>query len=71
MLTLTPAAAEQIRRATEASEAQALALRVAALRDADGNPINPAHPWNEKSRAANGPEPTGSPRSNANRGNEP
>jgi len=39
--------------------------------DAEGNPINPAHPWNEKSRATDGPEPTGSPRSIANRENEP
>ena len=33
--------------------------------DADGNPINPAHPWNEKSRATDGPEPTCSPSFNA------
>lgn len=39
--------------------------------DADGNPINPAHPWNEKSRATDGPEPTSSPHAIANRGNEP
>ena len=33
--------------------------------DAEGNPINPAHPWNEKSRATDSPEPTGSPSFNA------
>ena len=33
--------------------------------DAEGNPINPAHPWNEKSRATDSPEPTRSPRFNA------
>ena len=33
--------------------------------DESGNPINPAHPWNEKSRATDGPEPTGSPSFNA------
>ena len=39
--------------------------------DAEGNPINPAHPWNEKSRATDSPEPTCSPHAIANRGNEP
>ena len=33
--------------------------------DESGNPINPAHPWNEKSRATDSPEPTGSPSFNA------
>lgn len=33
--------------------------------DEHGNPINPAHPWNEKSRATDSPEPTGSPSFNA------
>lgn len=33
--------------------------------DAEGNPINPAHHWNEKSRATDSPEPTGSPSFNA------
>lgn len=33
--------------------------------DAEGKPINPAHPWNEKSRATDSPEPTRSPSFNA------
>ena len=33
--------------------------------DESGNPINPAHPWNEKSRATDSPEPTGSHSFNA------
>lgn len=36
MFTLTPTAAQQIQQAAQASEAQHLALRVAARRDADG-----------------------------------
>lgn len=39
--------------------------------DAEGNPINPAHPWNEKSPAVDGPEPTCTPHAIANRENEP
>lgn len=37
MITITPAAAEQIKRATEQGGAQGMSLRVAAMRSNDGN----------------------------------